>query len=223
MRILLCNLLALALQIQPAEANEGYAEARAAIEVQRRVFAQNQSASSERQRAISDFIVRSVETLSTHWFDTRWGRGIPQLEEPGEGKINCGTFVGTILNHAGFRVNVKKLQRQPSQMIIASFVPPSRRRKLVGASMDRFLSTVRDMGPGLFIIGLDLHVGLLLQTDEELRFIHSSIVPGWVVNEDATIAPLIEDSGYRVVGKLLGKGNIRSWLGQRRIKVKGKK
>lgn len=89
--------------------------------------------------------------------------------------------------------------------------------------MNRFLSSVREMGPGLFIIGLDLHVGLLLQTDNELRFIHSSVMPGWVVNEDATIAPLIKNSGYRVVGKLLGRGNIASWLGKKRIRVKGKK
>lgn len=221
MQTLLIVVLATMLQVQPAQADEGYAEARAAIELQRHSFAQRQT--EDQQEAVAAFIVSSVETLSTHWLGTRWGRGIPQLAEPGEGKINCGTFVGTILNHAGFRVNVKKLQRQPSQMIIASFVPPSRRRKLVGVSMDRFVSTVRDMGPGLFIIGLDLHVGLLLQTDTELRFIHSSIMPGWVVNEDGSNAPLIEDSNYRIVGKLLGQGNIASWLRNRPIIVKGKK
>lgn len=219
MRFILFGVLALILYTQPVEAKESYADARAAIERQRRSF-QNQTG---RQEPIAEFIVRSVETLSTHWVGTRWGRGIPQLKEPGPGKINCGTFVGTILSHVGFRVNVKKLQRQPSQMIIASFVPRSRRRKLVGVTMNRFLSSVREMGPGLFIIGLDLHVGLLLQTDNELRFIHSSVMPGWVVNEDATIAPLIKNSGYRVVGKLLGRGNIASWLGKKRIRVKGKK
>ncbi|MBL4634058.1 MAG: hypothetical protein JKY56_09300, partial [Kofleriaceae bacterium] len=121
----------------------------------------------------------------------------------------------------GFRVHVKKLQRQPSQLIIKSFVGGKRIRKFSNASMKRFLSSVREMGPGLFIIGLDFHVGFLLQTKDDLRFVHASYETLTVVNQDAASAMPITSSNYKVVGKLLTKGNIDSWLGGKTIAVKG--
>jgi hypothetical protein len=77
------------------------------------------------------------------------------------------------------------------------------------------------MGPGLFIIGLDLHVGFLVQTDDDLRFIHASYETETVVDEAAATATLIVDSKYRVVGKILDDDNVRDWLAGRRIRVKG--
>ncbi|MCP4449614.1 MAG: hypothetical protein GY811_30435 [Myxococcales bacterium] len=147
--------------------------------------------------------------------------GSPQTSTPQVGKINCGTFVGRILSDAGFNVNVRKLQRQPSQLIIKSFVSGSRIRKLSNKPMKKFLASVREMGPGLFTIGLDFHVGFLLQTDDDLRFIHASFETETVVNEDAATAMPIVTSGYKVVGKVLSPANIRSWVGGEKIAVKG--
>ena len=167
-------------------------------------------------------LISSMEMLVQFWIGTRWALGAPQTTTPQQGKVNCGTFVGRILHDAGFVVNVKKLQRQPSQLIIKSFVGGSRVRKFSGATMDRFLASVHKMGPGLFIIGLDFHVGFLLQTEEDLRFIHASFETETVVNEDAASAMPITSSGYRVVGKILSPANIRSWLRGERIVVKGR-
>src|SRR5690349_9518277 len=65
-------------------------------------------------------IEQDVLALSAEWLGTRWGLGAPQSDVPGAGQINCGTFVGTVLHDAGFVVDVRKLQRQPSQLIISS-------------------------------------------------------------------------------------------------------
>jgi hypothetical protein len=165
-------------------------------------------------------IAASVHALTRHWLGTRWGLGQPQAMSPGrDGKINCGTFVGRVLHDAGFVVDVPHLQRQPSQLIIRSFTASSRRWSR--APMERFLADVRSMGPGLFIIGLDFHVGLLVQTDDDLRFVHASYETRTVVDEPARAARPIIDSGYRVVGKLLGPDNVRDWLAGRRIEVRG--
>lgn len=166
-------------------------------------------------------LISTIEDLSAFWLGTRWALGSPQTSTPQRGKINCGTFVGRVLHDAGFNVNVRKLQRQPSQLIIKSFVSGERVRKFSNKSMKTFLASVREMGPGLFIIGLDFHVGFLLQTEDDLRFIHASFETETVVNEDAASAMPIVTSGYKVVGKILSPGNIRSWLRGDEIVVKG--
>ena len=128
---------------------------------------------------------------------------------------------GRVLHDAGFNVHVRKLQRQPSQLIIKSFVGGTRMRKFSNKPMKAFMASVREMGPGLFIIGLDFHVGLLLQTEDDLRFIHASFETETVVNEDAATAMPIVTSKYKVVGKILSPANIRSWLRGEAIAVKG--
>lgn len=200
-----------------------YAEAVENIKEQRTRLAKQWRAkrSLGLEQAAAEELLKGIEDLTDYWLGTRWALGAPQTTKPQVGKVNCGTFVGRILNDAGFEVRVKKLQRQPSQLIIKSFVGGKRVRKYSKAPMKKFLSSVREMGPGLFIIGLDFHVGLLLQTEDDLRFIHASFETETVVNESAASAMPITSSQYRVVGKILSPANLRSWLGGERIEVKG--
>ncbi len=173
----------------------------------------------KQSEALSRELIASLDTLADYWIGSSWGRGVPQSNTPHQGKTNCGTFVGTLLRDAGFVVDIKKLQRLPSQGIIRSFVRGNRFKKSSGTSMDRFLTGVKKMGPGLFIIGMDAHVGLLIQTDTELHYMHSSSETGKVVKEPAAKAWTIESSRYRVVGKILSTKNMQDWLRGRRIKV----
>lgn len=212
--------------VSPAEEvadTHSYAAAVEKIEERRSNLAKrwNNSRDKDVEADAHALLLASVEELSGYWLGTRWALGAPQTTQPQIGKVNCGTFVGRILNDAGFRVHVKKLQRQPSQLIIKSFVGGKRVRKFSRASMKKFLAAVREMGPGLYIIGLDFHVGFLLQTEDDLRFIHASFETETVVNESAAEANPIKSSQYRVVGKILSTGNIRSWLGEKSITVKG--
>jgi hypothetical protein len=229
MRTLIFSFLVSLSSISPAfagdQARPSYSEAVSALSERRAELAKEWKAgpSRELRSAIEAELVAAVEALSQYWLGTRYGRGIPQTLTPLDGKINCGTFVGSVLRDVGFQVKVKKLQRQPSQAIIKSFVGGKRVRKFSNASMKSFLASVREMGPGLFIIGLDLHVGLLLQTEDDLRFLHASSETMTVVNEDAATATFITMSGYRVVGKILSQQNIQDWLRGDRIPVKGNK
>lgn len=211
----------------PALAPEAYGDHLAALATARSRFAGRwQNARHAGRRAVladaRAHIQASVVALGTRWLGTAWGLGTPQAQVPGPGKINCGTFVGTVLRDAGFVVDVRTLQRQPSQLIIASFVAGKDRvKKFSNASMEDFLAEVRAMGPGLFIIGLDFHVGLLHQTERDLRFIHASYETRTVVDESAALATPIVTSKYRVVGKILTDANVRAWLAGDRIEVQG--
>lgn len=72
-----------------------------------------------------------------------------------------------------------------------------------------------------YIIGLDFHVGFLVQTERDLRFVHASYVTETVLDEPAATAVPIVTSKYRVVGKILSADNLDDWLRRRRIEVRG--
>lgn len=224
-RAVVCALAVLSLLSLPSPAAAGrYQDETGRVELRRARLAALWASSDDRASLVGPIgreITTQVRAVARHWLGTRWGLGAPQTRTPREGKINCGTFVGTVLRDSGFVVDVGRLQRQPSQLIIASFVGASRTRRWSNARMDRFISDLRRMGPGLYIIGLDFHVGFLIQTEHDLRFVHASYLTRTVVDEPASTARPITDSKYRVVGKLLDRRNVRDWLESNRIVVKG--
>lgn len=164
---------------------------------------------------------RRISLLAAEWLGTRWGLGLPQTSVPGEGKINCGMFVGTVLSDAGIVVDRKKLQRQPAELIIKTFSKPDDIERFRNATMPTFLDGVRAMGDGFYIIGLDFHVGFLRVAGDDVRFIHASYVTHIVIDEDAGEAEPIVTSKYRVVGKLADDSMVRRWLQGERFEVKG--
>lgn len=164
----------------------------------------------------------NIEDLFDAWEGTPWGLGRPQTETPQRGKINCGTFVGTVLRDAGFRVNHRKLQRQPAELIVKSFAARDDIRRFRNAPMSSFLDDVQAMGPGIYIIGLDYHVGFLVVEDARpVRFVHAGLYPMRVVDELAEGAREITESRYRIVGKVLADDSIKKWIGRQRIAVRG--
>ncbi len=226
---LLC-MLACTADATPREKPSGEPDTETATSPNAPTYAESIARISARREAmtaaddVESFIVASVDRLSRYWLGTTWALGAPQTSIPQVGQVNCGTFVGNILRDVGFNVNVRKLQRQPAQLIIQTFVGKKRIKKFSNAPMKKFLAATREMGPGLFIIGLDFHVGFLIVDDDEdktVRFIHASYETRTVVDELAAEAAPIIDSKYRVIGKLLTRTNIRDWLRGNRIEVKG--
>ena len=39
-----------------------------------------------------------------------------------------------------------------------------------------FVNAVKEFGPGIYIVGLDVHVGFVVNTGDEVYFIHSSLL-----------------------------------------------
>ncbi len=172
---------------------------------------------------LRDALLGRIDRLHSRWLGTRWGLGAPQTRAPGEGKINCGMFVARVLRDAGFRLDIWKFNRQAASDAIRSLTPAGAIRRFHDAPMKKFLARVRKMGPGIYLIGLDFHIGFLRQTEKDLRFVHASYVDKVVVDEPAAAAVPIVTSRYRVVGKLLGERMLEAWLANRRIKVLGKR
>ena len=153
------------------------------------------------------------------WFGTTWDfYGTSQT--PGSGEIACGYFVSTVLRDAGFSVQRIKLAQQASEKIVTTLSQPADIRRLRNPSREEVLEAVRAMGDGMYVVGLDFHVGFLVKDGKRLDFCHSSYVdpPLGVVCQDAGTDPGLA-SDYYVLGRILSDEMMRAWLTKQPIHV----
>lgn len=149
------------------------------------------------------------------WLGTPWDfHGTSQT--PGEGKIACGYFVSTIMRDAGFRLHRIKLAQQASQTILRTFVDKSRTTIRVAVEYQTYLEWVASKPKGVYIVGLDNHVGFIVHNDNGIHFIHSSgSDPFCVVDEVDEQASALKKSRYRVIGNVTAeKETLKKWLKQ---------
>ena len=152
-----------------------------------------------------------VHQLIPAWEGTPWDFwGTTQV--PGQGQIACGYYVSTLLEHAGFEVERVKLAQQASEKIIKTFTEEDAIWRTSDASVERTLRPVVESGAGIYIVGLDYHVGLLINDGEDILFCDSSYInPSAVLCQDPTEA-FSYSSRYRVIGKLLDDDMLVAWL-----------
>ncbi len=155
----------------------------------------------------------SLVAMMRCWLGTPWDyEGM--AEQPGDGKIACGYFITTVLQGAGFRLERNALAQQASQNILLSFLPQEELRLRVGVPYKTFRRETMGSVPGIYLVGLDTHIGFVVVQDQDFRFIHSSGSAPWrVVDEHSATASVLERSHYRVLGHLTANDEvIRRWL-----------
>jgi len=171
---------------------------------------------SERNAALDDARVLLEATLPSMmrtWLGTPWDfHGTAPT--PGDGKIACGYFVSTVLRDAGFRVHRYHLAQQPSENIMRTFLPRASCRLSAGVDYDVFADALEASEPGIYIVGLDTHVGFIVVNDGAFRFIHSSGARPWaVVDESRADAGVLRSSNWRMLGNLTADREVlRKWL-----------
>jgi len=142
-------------------------------------------------------------------------------ETPGSGEIACGYFVATVLRDAGVRLDRVSLAQQPSELMIRSLVAEENIYRYSDLSGRAFLERLHRLPSGVYILGLDKHVGLLVLSESAPVFIHSSYLrPYGVVREQAATSRALMRSRYRVLGNLTGDSSfLLKWLGGERIRT----
>ena len=163
-----------------------------------------------------------VDELAPHWYGTPWAyHGTTQV--PGEGSIACGYFVTTLLRDVGLDLPRVRLAQVPSETMIRALVDRPAIRRYSDVPIDGFVESVREWGEGLYIVGLDIHVGFVVHDERGVRFLHSSYVePSQVVEEPAEDSVILAGSRYRVLGRLTtDAGLLESWLRGRRVGAGG--
>ncbi|MHC4982211.1 MAG: hypothetical protein ACYTF6_03460 [Planctomycetota bacterium] len=204
----------------PPSPAEPYEDALAAVSHRRAALAESfrqavspwrgQKVINEARDAIFEAIYRSI---CPYWYGTRWAfHGTTQ--RPREGTMACGYFVSTLLRDAGFRVERVRLAQQAAEKIIKTLISERHIRRFSGAAIGQFVEAVKGDGKGIYIVGLDYHVGLVVCEPPEVFFIHSSGLEPWcVVKEPAMTSPALVASRYRVYGKLTADDElIERWL-----------
>jgi len=152
-----------------------------------------------------------VEHLIPPWYGTEWAfYGTSQT--PGKGEIACGYFVSTVLRDAGLRVERVRLAQQASANIARTFAG-ARTKRFGHAPRLRIVEYVQEQGPGLYVVGLDYHVGLLAYDGQgPVRMCHSSVLfPGSVLCEDAAKSEAML-SEVHVVGEVLTDSVVEAWI-----------
>jgi len=142
-----------------------------------------------------------ADSLLPCWYGTPWDfNGTTQ--QPGSGKIACGYFVTTILHDAGLPVERVRLAQCASQQLVketCSGISIYSRK-----SIEHFVNEVKQKGSGLYIVGLDYHTGFILNDSTGIYFIHSGVyAPRCALKENAITSRTLQNSNYRVLGKII--------------------
>lgn len=161
------------------------------------------------------FVNLVSEKMFPFWYETEWDFN-GTTEVPRQGSIACGYFVTTVLRDAGVKLERVKLACCASEQMIKTLTTEKHIRRFSNVKLEKFCSEVKKKGKGLFVIGLDSHTGFLLNTGEQLYFVHSNGY-GWrehkVIKELAEESKVLETSAYRVVGFITeDKEFLERWM-----------
>lgn len=152
-----------------------------------------------------------VNDIFPAWYNTEWSfNGMTRL--PGTGSIVCGYFVTTVLVDAGFLVPRVKWAQLPSEKMILKL--NSEVKRFRGSTVEKIIEYIRTAGEGLYIVGLDIHVGFIVNDGSEISFVHSNYYRPeiGVMREKLTGKNPLADSKYRVIGRILHKDMVVKWL-----------
>lgn len=161
------------------------------------------------------------QKIFPYWYGTRWNYH-GTSNNPRKGKIACGYFVTTTLKHAGFNLNRHKLAQQAASIIIKRLCKPGSITTIGQNETERLIEYLRKQPDGLYILGLDTHVGFIEKYQNKLDFIHASYsTQKSVARERAINSRIISNSSIYMIGNLLdNKRLIRQWLLGQKIRLK---
>jgi hypothetical protein len=194
-----------------------YEALKAGIGERRRYFSERYGAASETDKAAvlseaGKYLIGVIcDTIFPYWYDTPWSfHGATRT--PKQGTIACGYFVTTVLADAGFQIPRVKWAQVPSETVIVRIAAGIKRFR--NRPMSEVIAHVNRNGDGLYIVGLDCHVGYIYKSGGTLRFVHSSyyVPETGVMSEPLEGWNPLNDSRYRVIGKLLGDEMVKRWV-----------
>ena len=162
-----------------------------------------------------------VNGIIPHWYGTPWDfNGHTAI--PNEGEIACGYFVSTTLLHAGFNLNRYKLAQQSAYNEIRTLQTTGTVYKLINKDVDELVELAQStLKEGLYVIGLDFHVGYLLKWKDEIYFVHANYwTPSQVIIEYAVGSNALINSASYYIGEITtNKALLKKWLFNTRIPI----
>lgn len=163
------------------------------------------------EKASSYLLEKITHDFFDQWQGTEWDFN-GTTRTPRKGKIACGYFITTVLSDAGFKIPRVKWAQQASEYYITRMT--SEVKRFSNQSPETMKSYFLKNPDGLYVVGLDNHVGFVYKSGKEATFTHASYYdPQIGVQTEELIGdnPFAK-SAYRVVGRILNKEMIRKWI-----------
>lgn len=151
------------------------------------------------------------DSIFYYWYGTAYDfNGTSQ--QPKQGKIACGYFVTTTLQQLGFSLPRVLLAQQPASVILRSLC--DRKSIKIYQSLESFKKYMDTQQKGLYLIGLDTHVGYLWKTERELYIVHASQSGNNSVSKELwNKSTVLGRSKAFYVGNLLGNTQlVETWI-----------
>lgn len=156
-----------------------------------------------------------VDSLIPYWYGTPW-TFTGHTDTPNRGEVACGYFVSTTLKHMGLNLNRYKMAQQASKLEVSTIALTADN---VTFMSNISLENISKLDEGLYVVGLDNHVGYILRQPKVTYFIHSDYVSGGVIRQRIEEAPAFQSQVY-YFGKITDNHLlIKKWLKGEKVKV----
>ncbi len=161
-----------------------------------------------------------LNEIFPYWYGTEWDFN-GHTNTPNSGEIACGYFVSTTLKHSGVNVNRYRFAQQAALNEIKSTQLNGTYRAYLNGSTENFITQIKkELKDGLYVIGLDFHVGYILKRKGEVFFIHSDYVSDKVKIEAANQSIALESSeGYYLGDITHNDALLIKWLYSQELTV----
>jgi len=167
--------------------------------------------------SVRKYLLRTIiNEIFPPWYGTPWDfYGTSRI--PGSGTIACGYFVTGILTDAGFDIPRVKWAQLASEEIIKRISRDLKR--FSDRPVEEVIAYIKSRPNGLYVVGLDHHVGFIFKYNTLVRFVHSNYYHQYigVMSEELDSENPLKDSHYRIVGRIMEDKMIISWIENSRI------
>lgn len=144
------------------------------------------------------------------WIGTRYSFS-GQSRTPHRGTVACGHWITAILEDAGLQVE-PDLGQYASARIVRTLAGADQTTWLRDRAPGDVVRDVRGAGDGLYLLGLDTHVGLLRVRGRTVDFCHAAgSWPRAVLCEPAATSPSLR-SRVHVWGPILSDATVDAWM-----------
>ncbi|NDW09187.1 hypothetical protein [Dysgonomonas sp. 520] len=170
---------------------------------------------SEKQDSIikvaEQYLLCISDSYFKAWYQTPWNfNGTTQI--PKKGTIACGYFITTTLRDMGFNIPRVKWAQQTSEYMIKKMTSDIKR--FHKRPMSEVVDYIKARGEGLYVVGLDCHVGYIYYWNNKMNFVHSNYYQPQigVMSEPLVGRNPLNDSKYKVIGRIFDKKMIQNWF-----------
>lgn len=165
------------------------------------------------------YLFKSIaDDILPFWYDTKWDFN-GTTENPRDGTIACGYFISTVLAHAGIDMDRYALGRETAGAVIQTLCKRESIHIVRKNNFQRLFQYLQQQKDGIYILGMDWHIGFIIKKQNKIRFIHSRKPKhAGVLNEEAEDSPTLKLSNFYMIGSVLDNENIiQQWVGKTKV------